>query len=113
MAAFNGYFADPSLDAVNTGFRIARVPVPGDANGDGAVDIADLSILLTDFDKTGMTWSQGDFDGSGTVDIADLGKLLTNFDKSAAVAITPVPEPSSLLLLFDIGAAFLAWLKRK
>jgi hypothetical protein len=83
-------------------------PMFGDANGDGKVDIADLSVLLTDFDKTGMAWAQGDFTGDGVAGIEDLGKLLTNFDKSVGVGITPVPEPSTLLLM-SIGATFLAW----
>ena len=47
------------------------------------MNIADLSILLANFDKTGMTWAQGDFNGDGTVNIADLSMLLANFDKTA------------------------------
>jgi hypothetical protein len=101
------------------GFRVAhRGPsAPGDANRDGIVNIADLSIVLTNFDKTGMTWSQGDFDGSGTVDIADLGNLLTNFDKtlsSAASGLSPIPEPSSFVLagIGAIGLIVCAWRTR-
>jgi hypothetical protein len=88
---------------------------PGDANGDGAVDINDLSVLLTNFDKTGMVWSQGDFDGNGTVDISDLSQLLTNFDKTvgAAAGITAVPEPGALTLLAAglVGLFACAWRK--
>ena len=36
---------------------------PGDANGDGRVDINDLTIVLSNFGQTGMAWSQGNFDG--------------------------------------------------
>jgi hypothetical protein len=46
--------------------------VPADLNGDGAVNGADLGVLLA-------SWGQGgaaDLDGNGTVDGADLGALL-------------------------------------
>jgi probable HAF family extracellular repeat protein len=88
--------------------------VPGDANLDGVVDINDLGKVLTNYDKTGMTWSDGDFDGSGTVDIQDLGKVLTNYDKtaSAAVGIRAVPEPGTLALL-AAGLALLVCAGRK
>ena len=57
-------------------------PLPGDANLDGKVDFEDLTILLTNFGKSGMTWSQGNFAGDATVDIEDLTILLTHFDLS-------------------------------
>jgi hypothetical protein len=89
------------LDANGTGVATAKALHPGDANGDGAVDILDLNKLLTNFDKSGMTWSQGDFDGNRVVDILDLNKLLTNFDKTfTSAGIKAVPEPSALLLAF-------------
>ena len=64
------------------GFRVASVALPGDANGDGTVNLIDLATVLTNFDKTGMTWSEGDFNSDGTVNIGDLSILLTNYDKS-------------------------------
>lgn len=52
----------------------------GDANSDGAVDLADLAILLSNFGtQSGMTWSHGDFDGNGGIDLADLAALLSAF----------------------------------
>jgi C1A family cysteine protease len=101
------------------GSGVTAAPVvhfPGDANLDGKVDIADLSILLTNFDKPGMSWSQGDFDNNGTVDIADLSNLLTNFDKTAgssAGGVTPVPEPSALVVLGTGAAGLLAYRWRR
>jgi hypothetical protein len=47
--------------------------VPGDLNGDGIIDGADLGMLLSNWGGSGM----GDVDGSGTVDGADLGVLLS------------------------------------
>ena len=48
-------------------------PVPGDLNGDGVVNGADLGILLTNWGGAGI----GDINGDGVVDGADLGALLT------------------------------------
>jgi probable HAF family extracellular repeat protein len=73
---------------------------PGDANGDGQVDINDLTIVLANFGQTGTTWSQGDFTGDGTVDIDDLTIVLTNFGYGVGAASPArVPEPSALALL--------------
>ena len=70
--------------------------MPGDANGDGKVDINDLTIVLSDFGRTGCTWSQGSMDGdpTGTVDINDLSIVLSHFGTtSGAVGITAAPSP--------------------
>lgn len=70
--------------------------VPGDANGDGSVDLLDLDILGQNFGLTPATLAQGDFNGDGSVDLLDLDILGQNF---GAMAATAVPEPSSLLLM--------------
>jgi formylglycine-generating enzyme len=96
------------------GFRVTCIGIgslPGDANQDGTVNIADLAVLLTNFDKTGMTWAQGDFNADGTANIADLSSLLTNFDKSLGASLPnsrAVPEPSALALLV-VAAVGLYW----
>ncbi len=52
--------------------------VPGDLNGDGNVDGADLGLLLAGWgDCPGRGDCVGDLDGSGSVDGADLGLLLS------------------------------------
>lgn len=53
---------------------------PGDVNGDGVVDLLDLSQLLSSFGMgSGATHANGDLDGDGDVDIGDLTILLSNF----------------------------------
>ena len=58
-------------------------PLPGDVNLDGLVGGPDLTILLANFGKSGMTWSDGDFTGDGLVGGPDLTMLLANFAHSA------------------------------
>jgi hypothetical protein len=116
FATHFGYLVNPMNvgDFSNMPSMILRHLLPGDASQDGTVNIVDLSRVLADFDKTGMTWSEGDFNNDGTVNIADLSNLLANFDKtlgSPSARITAVPEPSTLLLaivavvglLFGVG----------
>ena len=53
---------------------------PGDANGDGRVDINDLTIVLANYGQNvGMSWYSGEFTGDGTVDINDLTIVLANY----------------------------------
>jgi hypothetical protein len=53
----------------------ATVDVPGDLDGDGDVDLADLGILLASYEID----DGGDLDGDGDTDTADLGVLLADF----------------------------------
>ncbi len=50
--------------------------IPGDLNGDGTVDTADLGILIGQFGTAGPG---ADINGDGMVDTADLGILIGNF----------------------------------
>jgi probable HAF family extracellular repeat protein len=92
----------PSPSGGTHAFLLTPV-LPGDANADGKVDISDLSKVLTNYDKNGLTWTSGDFTGDGIVDISDLSILLANYDKSigagAAPGVRAVPEPGMLTLL--------------
>lgn len=62
---------------------------PGDLDGDGIVDGADVGILLG-------VWQAGDpcadLDGSGVVDGADLGALLGDWGNCPGVPNCPSPE---------------------
>ncbi len=79
-------------------FVLAITPVvdlvPGDANQDGVVDIADLGIVGANFNKTSVEWSQGDFTGDEKVDIADLGIIGANWTAAdSAVALYAASNP--------------------
>jgi hypothetical protein len=56
---------------------------PGDANGDGMVDVGDLGILAANYGGSGKTWAQGDFNGDGLVDVGDLGILAAHYGEGS------------------------------
>ena len=86
------------LDLINPS---SVMMVPGDANGDGQVDAADLNILAINWQKmvTGGP-AEGDFNASGTVDAADLNELALNWQFGV-----PTDEMS---LSFDFSQALSA-----
>ncbi len=69
--------------------------IPGDANRDGVVDVADLGILGSNYNRTDATFDDGDFTGDGVVDIADLGILGANWDGAGGESVS-IPEPGAL-----------------
>ena len=63
----------------------AGAPLPGDPDGNGFVDLADLVTLLAFYGTTsGATAAEGDFDGDGDVDLADLVGLLGMYGSHCA-----------------------------
>jgi len=55
-------------------------PLPGDLDGDGAVDLSDLAQLLSSYGlASGAQPEDGDLDGDGDVDLSDLAGLLANY----------------------------------
>jgi hypothetical protein len=76
----------------------AWLMVPGDANGDAAVDEDDAAILATNWGATSMNWSDGDFDSDGTVGAADASILAANWGHGVTEAAS-VPEPAASILL--------------
>ncbi|MEO0531515.1 MAG: dockerin type I domain-containing protein, partial [Planctomycetota bacterium] len=112
---------DLFVDFQDTGFMFAYVdfdsPIfieaapmfPGDANGDGTVDLLDLDILGSNFGTTeGAGFADGDFNGDGAVDLLDLDILGGNFGQSASAVA--VPEPSAMVLVTLAGLAI--WRRR-
>jgi choice-of-anchor B domain-containing protein len=69
------------VEAAIDGFRVSYFAcedpaVPGDANGDGSVDLTDLNLVLANF---GQAVTEGDVTGDGSVDLADLNLVLSQF----------------------------------
>lgn len=58
----------------------------GDINQDGIVDTIDLSILSTNYGKSGINYFGGDLNQDGKVDIRDLSILASNYGKSNIIA---------------------------
>ena len=85
----------------NITLALESVFIPGDANGDGMVDVADLGVLGANFNQSNMAFADGDFNDDGIVDVADLGILGANWSASQATgnASALVPEPATLSLL--------------
>jgi uncharacterized membrane protein len=91
--------------------------LPGDANRDGVVNIADLGILAANWQQQGRFWDDGDFNRDGTVNIADLGILAANWQAGANAGVTfpeamaafdtfdgvTIPEPSALAAIALAG----------
>lgn len=59
----------------------AEAPCPGDLDGDHAVALADLSVLLAHFGDGAAAAAEGDLDGDGDVDLADLAAILADFGR--------------------------------
>ena len=99
-------FAPGTFNVTETDPSTTPTYHPGDANGDGRVDINDLTIVLANFGQTGMTWSQGEFTGDGTVDINDLTIVLANYGWTGKYLgpIDSVPEPAGLVLVCAAGS---------
>jgi hypothetical protein len=77
--------------------------LPGDTDGDGDVDDADLGVAFSNYtgplapNTGGKTAADGDADGDGDVDDADLGAAFAAY--TGPLASAAVPEPTSLALL--------------
>ncbi len=104
------HLEDPANDYVFEMLRATNIAIavggPGDANGDGLVDVSDLGIMATYYDAGGgHGWEHGDFTGDGFVDVADLGILAIHYGETEPVA--SVPEASMLTLLLACGLTLL------
>jgi GH25 family lysozyme M1 (1,4-beta-N-acetylmuramidase) len=105
-----GILGNVDGDVCRVNPNVYAIPLSGDANLDGSVDITDLSSVLTNYNRTGMTWAQGDFTGNGIVDIDDLSKVLANYSHTAlsgGATLHAVAEPSCAgVLLGGVAGVF-------
>ncbi|MEO0531972.1 MAG: dockerin type I domain-containing protein, partial [Planctomycetota bacterium] len=88
--------SDQSMDYTVLATGVAAAVSPGDANGDGAVDLLDLDILGTNFGTAPASFQQGDFNFDGRVDLLDLDILGSRFGTSRSSV-----EPSSAIAFFS------------
>ena len=72
---------DPNVrsEAATVVIYVGAGNCPPDVTGDGAVDLADLNLVLGNF---GQATSDGDTNGDGGVDLADLNAVLGAFGQS-------------------------------
>ena len=82
---------------------------PGDADEDGDVDDADLSLLLANWGSEFATCNEGEFSGEAPVNDDDLSLLLANWTGPLAA---PVPEPATMAML-ALAARVLPRARRK
>ncbi len=79
LVACSRFVTDAPFDSYRIGLtRLGDAPCPGDANGDGAVNFADLNIVLSQFGQSGAGLA-GDVTGDGAVTFADLNLVLSQF----------------------------------
>jgi enterochelin esterase-like enzyme len=91
---------------------LVGAPLMGDPNGDGFVGIADLNLVLANWNQnvTPNNWLLGEFTGDGFVGIADLNIVLGNWNAGtpppppAAGPTVPEPATLSLLAIISLGA---------
>jgi hypothetical protein len=76
------YFSKKNIDLENN-----QECIPGDANGDGMIDVGDLGILAANYGQSGKTCAQGDFNGDGLVDVGDLGILAAHYGEGVNATV--------------------------
>ncbi|MEM7808907.1 MAG: dockerin type I domain-containing protein [Planctomycetota bacterium] len=99
--AASGVSGSPARLILNRAAEVDAVRLPGDANGDGTVDLADFGILRANFggaDTVG--YAEADFNGDVVVDLADFGILRANFGRTVIDTIeAPVINGSDVAAL--------------
>ncbi len=109
-------FAGESVDATTV---VVATTLKGDTNLNFTVNFDDLLALAQNYSLTGRVWSQGDTDYNGTVNFDDLlslaqnygstyladgsihtdTEMASNFSADWTLALSTVPEPTTLGLL--------------
>jgi len=104
--SFNIY-EDIAVDFAILNFVAAATrAIPGDTDGAGDIDDADLGTSFANYTGPvgapgGKTAAEGDTDGDGDVDDADLGTSFAGY--TGPLGPTNVPEPTSLALAVFAG----------
>ena len=106
---------DPPVEASNSTLGVDDVRAlrpEGDANSDGRVDGADLTLVRSNLGSgaTGVSWDDGDFNFDGRVNARDVALLRRNLQTVAPTAgagASVVPEPAAAFLLALCSLALL------
>ena len=90
----------------DTPFAATVTAVPGDVDGDGNVDLADVGFFEAQFGQSGLPLPPGansaDLDADGDVDLDDLVFIRDNYgfvSPAAPSASSATPEPATMTLL--------------
>lgn len=75
----------------------------GDANRDRVINLADFSILASNFNQPGATFGEGDFNYDGSVTIADFSILASKFNASLPAARPGAGREGAPSTLHDAG----------
>ncbi len=95
-------------------FSITVAGVQGDLDHDGFVGIADLNIVLGDWNNNApVNDPRADPSGDGFVGIEDLNTVLGNWNAGTPPATAPVPEPAAFTLFAAAGLGLLQRRARK
>jgi hypothetical protein len=100
---------------------IRNIPLPGDADRNGTVDIYDFALLRSTFGMSGAPFP-ADFNNDLVVDDGDLLILETNFGMVSGSGVdipggpfapVPVPEPATIFVLIGAAPLFLRSRRRR
>jgi hypothetical protein len=100
------------INAIQIVGGVPIAPGPGDVNEDGATNLADYTIIKTNFFlATGATRVMGDLTLDGRVDLSDYS-IWRNNVPAAIAAQAGVPEPASVALALGAAAMLASWARR-
>jgi hypothetical protein len=88
--------------------------IPGDYNGNGTVEQADLDLVLLNWGTGGVPGGWVNDLPEGNIDQAELDGVLLNWGNMAAAGLggSPVPEPASGILIVLFACVTLAMRRR-
>ncbi|MCC6683054.1 MAG: hypothetical protein IT445_19320 [Phycisphaeraceae bacterium] len=106
---YNRRLTDNEITSVTSEMFGEYMAHPGDANGDGMVNLADLQILGDNWQSATANWGTADFTWDGLVNLADLQIIGDNwgygtgpdlsFDEAVERVGIVIPEPTTIALL--------------